>query len=62
MSFVVVEVHEDAIRGRSVRAIGFFDTPGEAESHRRRINLDNYLTKGYWNRDKTYVAKVEDPS
>lgn len=62
MTFVVVETHEDPIRGRSIRTFGPFIEAWEAEAYRRRKHFDNYLVQGYWNRDKTYVAKIEIPS
>lgn len=61
MRYVIVETHEDSVRGSSVRVFDAGTDPHLAEMARRAKHLENVLDRpSYLRTPKTYVCRVEE--
>lgn len=61
MRYVIVEVHEDSVRGSSARVFDAGTDPRRAEMARRAKHLENVLDRpAYLRAPKTYVCRVEE--
>jgi hypothetical protein len=63
MTFAVVEVHDDPVRGMSVRTFGPYATAEQAERERRSRHMAHWMAAPSWQRlPHTFVTKIEEMS